>query len=48
MESFNSIRFKNFNYLGRVPYEINTVDIKKHPKTLLELKSKDFGSEIRS
>ena len=27
---FNPIQIQNFNYLGRILYEINTVDIKKH------------------
>ena len=44
MESLNSIQ--NLNYLGRIIseilYEINTADIKKHPKTLLELKCENF------
>ena len=40
MESFSSIQ--NFNYIGRILYEINAADIKKHPKTLLELKFKYF------
>ena len=41
----NSIQ--NFNYLGRITseilYEINTSNIKKHPKTLLEPKFKSFS-----
>ena len=38
---FNPIQ--NFYYLGRILYEINTVDIKKQPKTLMELNFKNFG-----
>ena len=43
---FNSIQ--NFNYIGRVLYEINAADIKKHPKTLFKLKFKYFGSKVRN
>ena len=46
MQIFNGIiqfnLIQNFNYLGRIVYKINTVDIKEHPKTLLELKPKNF------
>ena len=33
---------QNFNYFGRILYEVNTIDIKTHPQTLLKLKFKDF------
>ena len=35
-------RAENYNFLGRILYEINIVDIKKHAKTLLELNFKKF------
>ena len=37
---FNPIQ--NFNYLERILFETSTVNIKKYPKTLLELKFKNF------